>query len=165
MGEESDSNSFIKKWLPRLLKALVWGMLHYLLVYFLPMQIFPVGALPLENVTRLFQLFVMIVVVFAVVSKLFSGTVMEYAVNVVKAVVLIGYFLYVFGRGIFSLAMSISETTVNLEVDLTVFLVVLISLNLLALAKNVLQTLQLLAEKAEVYADLPYRRALLRRER
>lgn len=61
----------------------------------------------------------------------------------------IGYLLYVFSGGIFSLTMPIFGTIVKLEVDLSVFLVMLISLNLLALAKNVLQTLSLLTEQVE----------------
>lgn len=155
MGKEVTSNSLLKKWLPRLLKALVWGMVHFLLVYVLPMQFFPVGTLPIENAALLFHLFVAIVVVFAVVTKLFSGMILEYTFSMVKAVIMISYFLYVFGGGIFSLTMPISGTIVKLEVDLTVFLVMLISLNLLALAKNVLQTLSLLTEKVEFEAELP----------
>ena len=147
MVEEPRAKSLTKKLFPRFLKAAIWGTLTYLLVYYLPMLIFPLETLPFDYTSQLLH-FTAIAVFFAVITQLFSGTVLGYAFGIAKALVMIAYFIYVSNGGIVSLTVPFSETTLDLVVDLRTFLVMLISVNLLALAKNLLQVINLLAKKS-----------------
>jgi hypothetical protein len=50
--------------------------------------------------------------------------------------------------GIFSVTLPISEVTVNLALDLSLFLLMVIAVNLLGIAKNILEAISLLAENS-----------------
>lgn len=148
MVEEGNTRAFIKKIVLRVFKAASWGFITYLLVYYPLMLIYPFELLP-SGYNQLFNVFVTVVVFFAVVTKLFSGTILEYALSITKTLIIITYFFYVFNGGVISLTVPVSETTVNLVLDLRAFLAMLIFVNLLVLAKSVLQATSFLARKAE----------------
>jgi len=148
MVEEGNTRAIIKKIVPRVFKAALWGFITYLLVYYPLTLIYPFELLPFAY-NQLFNVFVTIVVFFAVVTKLFSGTILEYAFSIAKTLIIITYFFYVLNGGIISLTVPVSETTVNLVLDLRTFLSMLIFVNLLALAKSILQATDFLARKVE----------------
>jgi hypothetical protein len=148
MAEEGNTRALIKRIALRVFKAALWGFVTYLLVYYPVRLLYPLEALPFEY-SQLFNVFVTMVVFFAVATKLFSGTILEYAFSMAKALFIIIYFLYAFNGGVISLTVPVSETTVNLVLDLRAFLAMLIFVNLLALAKSVLQATDFLARKAE----------------
>ncbi|MCK4885066.1 hypothetical protein KAS24_03245, partial [Candidatus Bathyarchaeota archaeon] len=70
---EMNVKLIMKKAFPRVLKAAVWGTLTFFVVYYLPMKLYPVDILPFDYATQLAP-FAIIVVFFAVVGQLFSGT-------------------------------------------------------------------------------------------
>ena len=144
---ESDIKSILKKSFPRVLKAIAWGALTYIIVYYLPMILYPTDLLPLDYATPLFD-FAMIIVFFAVVGQLFSGTILGCGFGVAKAIVVIAYFFAVSDGGVFSVTLPISELTVNLAVDISIILLMIISVNLLNIVKNILEALVLLNEKS-----------------
>lgn len=148
MVEKGNRKGPIEELIPRVLKATLWGALTYVFAYYLPMLIYPMDLLPLEY-NQLFYLFVGIVVFFAVVTKLFSGTILEYAFGIARALIMIIYFIVAFDGGIISLTMPMMETTVNLVVDLKAFLTILILVNLLSVAKSMFQATKFLAKKVE----------------
>ncbi|MDH5438010.1 MAG: hypothetical protein OEX76_03820 [Candidatus Bathyarchaeota archaeon] len=148
MIEEGNRKGLIEKLIPRVLKATLWGALTYVFVYYLPMLIYPMDLLPLEY-SQLFYLFVGITVFFTVVTKLFSGTILEHAFGIARALIMIIYFIAVFDGGIISLTMPMMGTTVNLAVDLKAFLTILILVNLLGIAKSMFQATKFLAKKVE----------------
>jgi len=148
MVEEGNTRAFIKKIVLRVFKATLWGFITYLLVYYPLMLVYPFELLP-SGYNQLFNVFVTIVVFFAVATKLFSGTILEYAFSIARTLIIITYFFYVFNGGVVSLTVPVSETTVNLVLDLRAFLAMLIFVNLLALAKSVLQAMSFLARKVE----------------
>lgn len=148
MAEESSMKPLMKKLVPRIFKAALWGIFTYVLVYYPPMLIYPLELLPF-GYNQVFYLFVGIAVFFAVVIKLFSGTIFEYAFSIARAFIMIIYFIYVFNGGVISFTMPMSEATVNLVVDLRAFLVMFISVNLLSIGKSLLQVMNFLAEKVE----------------
>jgi len=148
MVEEGNTRTFIKKIVLRVFKAASWGFITYLLVYYPLMLIYSFEALPF-GYNQLFNVFLTMIVFFAVVTKLFSGTILEYAFSIAKTLIIITYFFYVFNGGVISLTVPVSGTTVNLVLDLRAFLAMLIFVNLLALAKSVLQAMNFLARKAE----------------
>jgi hypothetical protein len=144
---EAIAKLFLKEAFPRVLKATVWGALTFLVVYWLPMMLYPTDMLPLDYSTPLFQ-FATIAVFFAVVGQLFSGTIIGCGFGVAKAIVVIAYFFAVSDGGVFSVTLPISELTVNLAVDISILLLMIVSVNLLNIAKNLLAAIDLLTEKS-----------------
>ena len=144
---EAIAKLFLKEAFPRVLKATVWGALTFLVVYWLPMMLYPTDILPLDYSTPLFQ-FATIAVFFAVVGQLFSGTIIGCGFGVAKAIVIIAYFFAVSDGGVFSVTLPISELTVNLAVDISILLLMIVSVNLLNIAKNLLAAIDLLTEKS-----------------
>lgn len=132
---------------PRVLKATVWGSLTFLIVYYIPKMLYPTDLLPVDYATALFD-FVIISIFFAVVGQLFSGTIIGCGFGIAKAIVIIAYFFVVSEGGVFSITLPISEVTVNLAVDISIFLLMVVSVNLLAIAKNLLEAITLLTEKS-----------------
>ena len=121
MVEGPNAKSLTKKLVPRFLKATIWGTLTYFLVYYLPMQIIPLETLPFDyssQLTSKLLQFAAIAVFFTVINQLLSGTVFGYAFGIAKAFVIIAYFVYVSNGGVISLAVPLSEATVNLVVIL-----------------------------------------------
>jgi len=148
MVEEGKRKGLMNKLIPRVLKAALWGMFTYVFVYYLPRLIYPMDLFPLAY-NQFFYLFVGIAVFFAVVIKFFSGTIFEHAFSIARALILIIYFIAVFNGGVISLTMPMEETTVNLLVDLKVFLAILILMSLLEIGKSMFQLTNFLAKKAE----------------
>jgi hypothetical protein len=145
---EAISKLFLKEAFPRVLKAMVWGSVTFLVVYWLPMMLYPTDMLPLDYATPLLQ-FATIAVFFAVAGQLFSGTIIGCGFGVAKAIVVIAYFFSVSDGGVFSVTLPISELTVNLAVDISVLLLMIVSVNLLNIVKNLLAAIALLTEKSD----------------
>jgi hypothetical protein len=139
----------LKKAVPRVLKAAVWGSITYLLVYYLPLALLASGFLPFSYTTGLFQ-FAAIAVFFAVVGVLFSGTIIGCGLGVARAIVLIAFFFAVSDNGILSIALPFMEVPVNLTVDISVILVMIISVNLLDIARNLLQAITFFTERLSI---------------
>lgn len=148
MVKKVNTKGLVKKLIPRILKAAIWGTLTFVFVYYLPTLIYPMSFLP-AGYNQFFYLFAGICVFFAVVTKLFSGTILEYAFSITKALIIIIYFITVFNGGIVSLTMPMEEATVNLVVDLKAILTILILVNLLGIAKTMFQLTRFLAKKVE----------------
>jgi len=148
MVKESSEKSFIRKMGPNVFKAAVWGIITYAFVGYLPTLLFPMDFLSF-GFNQFFDLFVGIAVFFAVITNLFSGTILGYAFSIARGLVMIIYFIVVFNGGIISLTMPMSEVTVGLVVDVKVFLLILVLVNLLGIGKNLLQVTSFLAKKVE----------------
>ena len=131
---------------PRVLKAIVWGSLTFLIVYYLPMLIFPQDLLPVEYTVPLAD-FAMISVFFAIVGQLFSGTIIGCGFGVAKALVLITYFFIISEGGIFSLTIPVTEIMINVSVDISIILLMIVSVNLFGIAKNLLEAITILNKK------------------
>ena len=145
---EAISKLFLKEAFPRILKAMVWGSVTLLVVYWLPMMLYPRNIIPIDYATPLAQ-FAIIAVFFAVVGQLFSGTVIGCGFGVAKAVVVIAYFFAISDGGIFSVTLPISGLTVNLMVDISIVLLMVVSVNLLNITKNLLTAINLLTENSD----------------
>lgn len=144
---ELNAKLILKKAAPRVLKATVWGALTFLVVYYLPMMLYPTDILPFDYATPLIQ-FAAIAVFFAVVGQLFSGTIIGCGFGIARALVIIAYFFAVSDGGVFRVTLPISEVTVNLAVDISILLLMIVSGNLLSIAKNLLEAITLLTEKS-----------------
>jgi len=144
---ELNARLIMKKALPRVLKAAVWGSLTYILFYYLPLILYPSETLPFEYTTELLN-FAVIAVFFAVVTVLFSGTILGHGFGIARAIVIIAYFFVVSGNGVFSVTLPIMEVPVNLTVDISIILLMIISVTLLDIVKNLLQAITLLTNKS-----------------
>jgi hypothetical protein len=144
---ELNMSLILKKAVPRILKAVIWGSLTFLIVYYLPMMFYPQELLPIDYITPLIQ-FATIAVFFAVTGQLFSGTIIGCGFGVARAIVVIAYFFMLSDGGVFSMTLPIGEVTINLAFDLSLFLLMIIAVNLLGMAKNILEAISLLAENS-----------------
>lgn len=144
---ELNAKLIMKKAIPRVLKAAVWGAFTYILVYHLPTILYPKGILPFDYTPQLLD-FAIIAVFFAVVGQLFSGTIIGYGFGIARALVIIAYFFSVSEGGVFSVMLPISEVTIKLAVDISILLLMIFSVNLLDIAKNLLQAIALLTRKS-----------------
>ena len=146
---ELDSNFVTKTVLPRVLKAAVWGTFTFVMVYYLPLMLIPKdipqNILPFDYTARLLD-FAVISVFFAVVGQLFSGTVIGCGFGIARALVIIALFFVISEGGVFSVTLPISEVTVNLTLDISSILLMIISVNLLSIAKNLFEAISILNE-------------------
>lgn len=156
MGDEENLKSFLKRIMPRVVKAALKGFIMLLLTYILPtlaMQAMmaaelPFGGLPSEY-TTLFYTFSVIVVFFTVLTELFSGTILQHAFSIGRALVLIVYFIYALNGGILTSTFSIEGQTIHIFADLRAFLGLIIFVNLLGFAKDMFQAINFLSGKVE----------------
>ncbi len=144
---EFDLSLILQKALPRILKALIWGSLTFLIVYYLPVMVYPQDILPIDYITPLIQ-FAAIAVFFAITGQLFSGTIIGCGFGVARAIVFIAYFCMVSDGGVFSITFPVDENIINLVLDLRLFLLMIIAVNLLGIAKNILEAISILSEDA-----------------
>ena len=148
---ELNANFVMKTVIPRVLKAAVWGTFTFVMVYYLPLMLIPrdipQSILPFDYTAQLLD-FAVISVFFAVVGQLFSGTVIGCGFGIARALVIIAYFFVVSEGGVFSVTLPISEVTVNLTLDISILLLMIVSVNLLSIAKNLFEAITILAEKS-----------------
>ena len=140
----------LKQVLPRVLKAVLWGSVTFLVVYYLPMMLYPQDLLPIDYTDSLIQ-FAIISVFFTVLGQLLSGTIIGCGFGVAKALVIIAFFFAISEGGIFSLTLkttSVTEVVINLSVDISTILLMIVSVNLFDIAKNLLEAINILTQKA-----------------
>jgi hypothetical protein len=137
----------LKKVLPRVLKAAVWGSLAYILVYYLPLILVPSETLPFDYSTALLN-FAIITIFFTVAMMLFSDTIIGYGLGIARALIIIAYFFAVSDSGVLSVTMPIMEVPVKLTVDVSIILLMVISVNLLDIVRNLLKVIVFLTEKS-----------------
>jgi hypothetical protein len=137
----------LKKVRPRVLEATVWSLLTYILIYYLPLILYPSEILPFDYTNTLLD-FTIIAIFFAVATSLFSGSILGHGFGIARAITIIAYFFVISGNGIFTVTLPVMEVPVNLTVDITLILLMIISVNLLDIVRNLLQAITLLAKKA-----------------
>ena len=137
----------LKQVLPRILKAAVWGSVTFLVVYYLPMMLYPQQLLPVDYSTPLIH-FAIISVFFTVVGQLLSGTIIGCGFGVARALVIIVYFFTISEGGVFSLTLQDIEVVIHLSVDMGTILLMIVSVNLFDIARNLLEAINILTQKA-----------------
>lgn len=156
--EKRDEKTFVERIMPRVFKAAIMGVITFFLYYMLPTLMFsmiPTESLPSEfgsffsKYENLVYVFAAIMICFAVAIQLSSGTIFQHAFSIAKAIILILYFIYALEGGILTLSMSLGGIMVNIMANLTAFLAILISVNLLALAKSMFEAINFLSQKVE----------------
>lgn len=100
---------------------------------------------------QLLPVFVAIILFFVVASELTSGTIFQHGFNIGKALILMIFIVYALEGGI----ISIDIMNMHLLADLRVYLAMLLTIDLLGLAKSVLQAINFLSEKTESQLPTP----------
>jgi hypothetical protein len=83
-----------------------------------------------------------------VVGQLFSGTVIGCGVGIARALIIMIYFFSVSDGGIFNIELPIDESIINLTVDISIILLMIVSVNLLDIVKNILEAINIIGEKS-----------------
>jgi len=143
---ELNANLIMKTVIPRVLKATVWGSVTFLVVYHLPLMLVPTDIFPIDYATMLFDL-ALISVFFVVVGQLFAGTIIGCGFGIARALVIMVYFFTVADGGVFSVTLPITEVTINLTFDISIILLMIVSVNLFDIAKNLLEAITILTEQ------------------
>jgi hypothetical protein len=153
MVEKGNTKLFVRKILPKVFKAALLAVITYLPMYFLSSLINPIIS-PIkpffpwyEQVTNIFAA---VFIFFLVVGVLFSGTVFQYVFGVARALVLMVFFICVLNGGIITLTVPTEGASVNIMLDVTVVLAMLVLVCLLGIAKNVVQAIDFVSSKAEI---------------
>jgi len=147
--ENANIKSLFRKMLPRIVKAVVKGLLWFVFLYVVPMfiisSLYEMAPEIFSSYGQLLQVFVAIILFFVVASELTSGTIFQHAFNIGKALVLMIFIVYALQGGIISLDIQ----SIRVLADLRIYLAMLLSIDFLGLAKSILQAINFLSEKAE----------------
>jgi hypothetical protein len=160
LSENERSKSLARKILPRVAKAAFKGLLYLFLFYIVPMfflsQVAGFAPQLSEDFQQSVTVFAAIAVFFVVAAELTSGTIYQHGLNIGRALILIIYFVTALDGGIMKMGLDIIEgQRINIMVDLRTYLMILISIDLLALAKSVLQMVSFLSEGTEKQIPQP----------
>jgi len=144
---------------PKIVKAMIKGALWFVFLYVLPtlilsslLSFLPEGAHGiLYGYEQLLMVFAVITVFFVVASELTSGTIFQHMFNIGKTLILMVFIVLALEGGI----ISIDFQNINIVADLTVILILLLAIDLVGLAKSVLQAVNFLSEKAESQLPTP----------
>ncbi len=148
MVEKGQTKTFARKFVPRIIKAALLVIITYLPFYFLsafiePFQSFFPWYAPTTN------LFAAVFMILLVVGVFTSGTIYQYVFGVARALVTMIFFIYVLNGGIVALAVPVEGASVNVMVDLTVILAMIVLVCLLGIGKNVVQAIDFVSAKVE----------------
>ena len=141
-----DAKFVMKTVLPRVIKAAIWGAISFLIVYYLPQMLLSTDMIPIDYPAMLFD-YGLITVFFVVMGQLFSGTIIGCGFGIAKALAIMVYFFSVADGGIFSVSVPVTEIMVNVTFDISVILVMIISVNLFDIAKNLLEAISILTDQ------------------
>jgi len=94
---------------------------------------------------QVFGTFTIVVIFFVIASEVTSGTIFQHVFNIGKALVLMVLIVLSFEGGIIEMDFQ----NVHITADLIFYLTMLLTIDLVGLAKSVLQAINFLSEKAE----------------
>jgi hypothetical protein len=138
---------------PKIIKAVIKSVFWFISMFVVPSLILSSlsSALPagMPNVfspyEQMFGTFAVVMMFFVVASELTSGTIFQHMFNIGKALVLMVLIVLYLEGGMFNMDFQ----NVRISADLTFYLVMLLTIDLVGLAKSVLQAINFLSEKAE----------------
>ena len=155
MLENEKPSSLLKKMLPRIAMAVAKGVLYFVLFYALPVlvisQVSQFAPEIFTDYVQVLKVFAGVLIFFVVAGELTRGTIFQHALNVGKAIVLLVFFVLAFNGGVIDLSVQ----GIRIGVDLTVFLMMFITIDLIALARSLLQAISFMQGKAEEQLPAP----------
>jgi len=153
LPDDGNTKSLLRRIFPKIVRAAIKGVIWFVFLYVLPTLIFsflvsilPEGAPNIFSFyQQLFVVFAAIVVFFVVAGELTSGTIFQHMFNIGKALILIVFIVLALEGGV----IEIDLQNIHILADLTIYLVMLLTIDFIGLAKSVLQAISFLSEKAE----------------
>jgi len=144
---------------PRIVKAIIKGVFYFALLYALPMffasRVSEFAPDLVARYTQLLALFTTVVIFFVVAAELASGTIFRHGFNIGKAIFVLIFFVITLDRALIEMTLDLEGTSVGVSADLRIFLIFLIAIDLLALAKNTLQAVDFMSERIEQQLPTP----------
>jgi len=143
---EEDGTRFLKKTIPRVAKAALWGGFYVLLLH-LVQKLLPSEMM--GGMMNLVESYIFILLFFAIAGSLGSGTIIEPALGFAKGLTVIAYTWITLNGGLLTLIYPAGEATITFTIDISIYLAMFILAELLGTAKNVLKAIDLLSEHVE----------------
>ena len=141
--------------LPRVIKAVIWGLLWFVFLYALPMLLISIlsriAPTLFERYGLYLDVFIITILFFVVASELTAGTIFQHALNIGKALILMMFIVYALSGGI----VAIDLENIHVVADLRIYLLMLLMIDFLGLAKDVLQAINFLSERTEKQRSTP----------
>lgn len=148
MAEKRQTKTFARKFVPKIIKATILVIVTYLPLYFLSTFMEPFQSfVPWYGPTT--GMFAAVFAIFLVVGVFTSGTIFEYIFGAARSVSTMIFFIYTLNRGIINLALPIEGANINITVDLTIILAMLVLVCLLGVGKNIIQAISFVSAKVE----------------
>ena len=126
------------------MKAGIKAVLTYI-VYFIFMLLVQPFSEFIGQYSLLIDMFFMVIIAFTFLIELFSGTIIKYMIEFSRSLFVIFYFVASLNSGIIDVSME----NVSIIVNLRFFLLMLVLINVIGMAKTVLSAVNFLHEKSE----------------
>jgi hypothetical protein len=136
--------SLFRKLLPRVLKAVVKSIIVVVLFLIVSQFLMPLRQF-IPELQSLLETYVAVYVAFIVLGELTKGTIYQFGLSMGKAFFFIGYSIYALNSGIITQTIE----SVTFSVNLQIFLMMIVLIGTLDFAKNLLQIINYIANKAE----------------
>ena len=146
MGIEDDSfRKKMRKSVFTIAKTAIKTAIVCILYVILSQVLAPLSPL-LPGLQGMLQTFVIVYVALMIVGNLMSGTVFQHLFGAARCIFVMAYLIVSLNSGIFDYTLG----SVSLMVDLRVFLVIMMMLEILGLAKSVILAIDFVSQKAEL---------------
>jgi hypothetical protein len=142
--EENRTKERIRKNMRKIVKAAVKATIVIVIYAILIQFLAPVSSM-IPGLQQMIQTFIIVYVALMIISDLASGTFFQHVFNAARAMFVMIYLVFFMNEGIF----EYTSGSLSLTVDLRLFLVISMMLELLGLAKSVLQAINFVSERAE----------------
>jgi hypothetical protein len=148
MAEKRQTKTFARGLMPKIIKATALVIITYLPLYFISSFMEPFQSfIPWYGSTT--DIFAVVFAIFLVVGVFTSGTIFQYIFGAARSLLTMIFFIYTLNSGIINLALPIEGVNINVMVDLTVILAMLVLVCLLGIGKNVIQAISFVSAKVE----------------
>lgn len=142
---DSDAKHTIRKYLLRALKITLKVIIISVIYVFLSRFLAP-ASIFIPALQEIMMTFTVVYVVLMVVSDVTAGTIFQHFFNGARALFVIAYLILSLNRGI----LNITSGNINLIIDVRLFLIVIMLLGLLGLARSIMQAISFASERAEL---------------
>jgi hypothetical protein len=143
--EKSTRRRLFRKRMFTVAKAAIKTAIVCLIYVIVSQLLAPVSSF-IPGLQQMLQNFIVVYVILMVISDLTSGTVFQYIFSASRSGFVIAYLIVSLNSGIFSYTFG----NLSLMVDLRVILIVVMLLELLGLARSVIQEIDFVSQKAEL---------------
>ena len=143
--EDSSYRKKMRKTVFTIAKTVIKTAIVCILYVILSQVLAPLSPL-IPGLQQMLQTFIIVYVALMIVSNLTSGTVFQHIFGAARCGFVMAYLIVSLNSGIFDYTFG----SVSLMVDLRVFLVIVMMLEILGLAKSVILAIDFMSQKAEL---------------